>query len=147
MKCGLESATTLIVGYGNELRGDDAVGRHAARELRRLGFNALDVHQLTPELSDPLAQTGRAFFIDSDASLPPGAIRVTMIEPACDRSIDHVGGPAYLLSLASELYGHVPEARLIGIGPASYDFEEGLSETVARAVAEVVRNLSAHLAT
>jgi len=44
----------LLIGYGNELRGDDAIGPLVARalaELRLPGTQVLALTQLTPELA------------------------------------------------------------------------------------------------
>ena len=49
---------TLVIGYGNELRGDDAVGPLVARTAeswQRPGLRALAVQQLTPELAEDIA--------------------------------------------------------------------------------------------
>ena len=53
----------LIIGYGSPLRGDDAAGPIAARQLAQQGFHALDVHQLTPELAEPVAKARMVPFI------------------------------------------------------------------------------------
>ena len=45
----------LIIGYGSELRSDDAAGVVAARELARYGLRAIPVHQLTPDLAESVA--------------------------------------------------------------------------------------------
>jgi Ni,Fe-hydrogenase maturation factor len=52
----LQSAI-LVIGYGNELRGDDAIGQWVAR--------AVAAHQLTPELAEDLAHTDYAVFVDA----------------------------------------------------------------------------------
>src|SRR5580704_15594719 len=50
---------TLVIGYGNPLRSDDALGWHASRLLAQaLAGQEVDVitcHQLTPELAEPLS--------------------------------------------------------------------------------------------
>ena len=51
----------VIFGYGNPLRGDDAVGFLVARELEiRLtgtGVRVISTHQLNPEHAEILAQS------------------------------------------------------------------------------------------
>ena len=62
----------LVIGYGNELRGDDGVGPAAARAVagwNRPGIVALDVHQLTPELADDVGQAGYVVFVDAGATI------------------------------------------------------------------------------
>jgi len=53
----------LVIGYGSELRGDDAAGPTAARRLRSTGLSALDVHQLTPEIAERSAAARVVFFL------------------------------------------------------------------------------------
>src|SRR5579871_5175875 len=68
----------LIVGYGNPIRSDDAVGYLAAERLRQVLTEAdiaiLSVHQLTPELAEPVSRAARVIFIDAAATGEPGAI-------------------------------------------------------------------------
>ena len=52
----------LIIGYGNTLRGDDAVGQAAAQALAGeaaiAGAETIACHQLTPELAERIAACG-----------------------------------------------------------------------------------------
>ena len=118
----------LIIGYGNPLRGDDAMGLVAAERL-----GGLAVHQLTPELAEQIAQADTVIFLDADATLPAGEISVKAIEPA-DATLDHHATPAGLLRLAQTVYGALPKAWLIGMGGESFELKEGLSEAAAHAV-------------
>jgi len=76
---------TLIVGYGNPIRGDDALGWRAAERLRELVTDAdveiLTLHQLAPELMEPLSQVDLAVFIDAAVGPEPGAVLERRIEP------------------------------------------------------------------
>jgi hydrogenase maturation protease len=118
----------LIVGYGNSLRGDDAMGLVAAERL-----GGLAVHQLTPELAERIAQADAVVFLDADATLPPGEISVRVVEPA-DTTLDHHATPAGLLRLSQAVYGAAPKARLIGMGGEDFELREGLSAAAKRAV-------------
>jgi hydrogenase maturation protease len=141
MKSPRESV--LVIGIGNPLRGDDAVGIEAARELRRRGWQAIEMHQLTPELAEPISQAARVIFIDAGAGLAAGEVRVTNVQEGEPSAVDHHGTPGGLLRLAREVYGHAPEAVLIAVGPESLEFGVGLSQSarrgVERAVEEVIR--------
>ena len=63
---------TLIIGYGNPLRSDDAFGWHASRLLAQVltgqDVDVITCHQLTPELAEQLSRCRRAVFIDADAA-------------------------------------------------------------------------------
>src|SRR5690349_6241379 len=72
-------ARVLIVGYGNPLRGDDAFGFLAAEKLRSEIVSAdvevLALHQLVPELMEPVSRAELAIFIDASTPSPsPGEL-------------------------------------------------------------------------
>jgi hydrogenase maturation protease len=122
----------LIIGYGNPLRGDDAMGLVAAERLCGLA-----VHQLTPELAERIAQADAAIFLDADATLPQGEISVKTVEPT-DARLDHHATPAGLLRLAQTVYGAAPKAWLIGMGGENFELREGLSAAAVHAVERAV---------
>lgn len=76
---------TLIIGYGNPLRGDDAVGFLAAERLSRTiadpGVTVLAVHQITPELAEPVSRARRVIFMDASVGAERGQIRERPIRP------------------------------------------------------------------
>jgi Ni,Fe-hydrogenase maturation factor len=60
--------SALVIGYGNDLRGDDAAGPRVAeligaRELP--GVRAIASRQLTPDLAEQLARADLAVFVDA----------------------------------------------------------------------------------
>ena len=59
---------SLVIGYGNTLRGDDGVGQKVAEVIASLGLSgirALSCHQLTPELADPISEVRMVVFVDA----------------------------------------------------------------------------------
>ncbi|MGD0390576.1 MAG: hydrogenase maturation protease [Tepidisphaeraceae bacterium] len=158
MKSIATDAPVLVIGYGNVLRGDDGVGWAAARRLarrlpRRLA-SVLMVHQLLPELAEPISRAKRAIFIDADERLAPGQVCQKVVQPLdrADGTIGHHQSPGGLLRLARDLYGHAPEALVFSIGAADFDFRPTLSTEVRRAlpgllqsVADAVRRLGQDL--
>jgi len=139
----------LIIGYGNELRGDDAVGPLAARKLADRGFDALALHQLTPELAERIAAAHAVIFLDADARVPPGQVVVEPLAPAgAPSTLGHYAGSASLLSLARAIYGASPEAWQVRIGAETFEFGEAMSvaaeQAVRAAIDETVR-ISAQL--
>ena len=123
---------TLIIGYGNPIRGDDAVGLRVAELAAAQGCHAIAVTQLLPELAEPISQAGRVVFVDCDTRLSPGEISIR--QPESGQSFHGATNPSALLDLAYDLYGHRPEAMAIGIGPASLELSESLSEIAESAV-------------
>jgi len=133
----------LVIGYGNTLRSDDGVGRHAADLLaddpRLAGGRVLALHQLTPELALDMSRASLAILVDASADAAPGEITVRRlgdVGPGPGAASHHVG-PAALLGLARELYGVAPEAFVVSVGAATMDAGEGLSPAVARALPAV----------
>jgi hydrogenase maturation protease len=125
--------TTVVIGYGNELRGDDAVGAQVARAVATWELpdvEAFAVHQLTPELADRLAEVEHVIFVDACDPVGDAELYVQPIGPLPQRSIDaHVGDPHMLLTLTSLLYGRSPQAWLVTI-PAT-DFRIGAQLSAA----------------
>ncbi|HEU5101426.1 MAG TPA: hypothetical protein VFU22_20525, partial [Roseiflexaceae bacterium] len=58
----------VVIGYGNELRGDDAIGMIVAEQVASRGWPnvcAIATRQLLPELAEDLARVGLAIFVDA----------------------------------------------------------------------------------
>jgi hydrogenase maturation protease len=120
----------LIIGYGNSLRGDDAFGIRAAERIP----GALAVHQLTPELMDPIARADRVLFLDAAAEGAPGQIRRRRVEPRAQGAFTHHVTPEALLAGALALYGRAPEAEIITICGANFSLSDRLSPEVEAAL-------------
>ena len=142
---------TLIIGYGNALRGDDGAGYIAAELLRdRVQDPEVEIlsrHQLTPELMEPIAHARRVIFIDASVSGRAGkVIRIPLHPaPACARFTHHVT-PDSLLAGAQALYGHTPQAELYTIPGRFFETGDELTPSVRRAVNELVETLEKELA-
>jgi Ni,Fe-hydrogenase maturation factor len=111
---------TLIIGYGNPLRGDDGFGWHAALRLREIVHDAdieiLAVHQLTPELMDPISRARRVIFIDAAVGEDAGKLTVAPLETT------------------GSLYRARPEALLITVVGLDFEIGADLSEPVQLAL-------------
>lgn len=139
----------LVIGYGNELRGDDGAGFHLARRLaddpRLGGARVIARRQLTPELALDISRARLAVLIDASTLVAPGEVSSAPVEPLAQREApySHQMTPAALLGFATELYGNAPRAVVVSIGVADTDFGGGLSTEVEaalpRAADEVVR--------
>ena len=129
-----------MIGYGSDLRGDDAAGPRVAEEVRGWGLagvEAIAAHQLVPELAEPLARARRAIFVDAAA----GARRVTMTPleaGGAPGALGHAGDPCALLAAAAALYGARPEAWLVALPAASFELGADLSDVAERGVAEAL---------
>jgi hydrogenase maturation protease len=138
----------LIIGYGNPLRGDDAVGYLAAERLRSLLTGAdveiLAVHQLTPELADPISRAAHVIFLDAAATGEPGAIQRRSIIPAPGPGgFTHHSTPGALLAASAALFDSLPEATLYSIPGQSFEFGEELTAPVRQALETLTADLVA----
>jgi hydrogenase maturation protease len=120
----------LVIGYGNELRSDDALGRKLASaiELLRLDrVRVLSVHQLTPELAEPISQADAVVFLDAGVT-EHAAIQVERLFPVSGAGVgSHLGDPKVLLSMALLLFGKAPPGWWITVRAYDLGFGENLS--------------------
>jgi len=138
------SLKALVIGYGNPLRGDDAIGQAVAELLAGTaaidGAEVIACHQLLPELAERIAGVTLAVFVDAEAGREPGRVVVARVQAAAHLAADliHHVDPAALLFLASRLYGHAPPAHLVTVGAAAFELGAPLSQTVAAALPQIV---------
>ncbi len=132
----------LIIGYGNEFCGDDAVGIEAARALVARGYNAIAVRQLLPEMAEQIAAAERVIFIDCDLTLAPG--EVALRQPS--GSDLHGCTPDMLISLARRVYHSDPKCFFVGIGPSCLDLGAPLSEPALTGLRKLIDGFPAMVA-
>lgn len=113
--------SSLVIGLGNPLRGDDGAGWTLAEEL---GEPHRALHQLTPECAALLAGWARVLFVDAccpdpDSAGAKASATAPRLEPlppvGRDRAdaappFSHHLTPADLLTITDQLYGRRPEA-------------------------------------
>jgi hydrogenase maturation protease len=131
---------TLVIAYGNPLRQDDGVGWAVAEALAgHPGVRLETVHQLLPELAEPLSRAHFAVFVDARRGGPAGEVRRTTVVAASDGwSSAHSLGPEQLLGLCERCFGHAPKAVLVSVAGARFDFGADLSPEVALAIPNAV---------
>jgi hydrogenase maturation protease len=126
-------AGTLIIGYGNTLRGDDGVGCYVAEQLGKHFRNQADVEvlaaqQLTPEMTKDISQSAFVIFVDASNHGEPGSIHRNPVSPEGGPSgFTHQFTPPALLAAAEQLYGHAPMAISITLAGWSFDLSDELS--------------------
>jgi hydrogenase maturation protease len=163
---------TLVIGYGNTLRGDDGVGPLVTEQVDTWNLRnvrSLSVHQLTPELAADIAQVETVFFIDAwqitNAQSPPSlgdlggeckavATSPTSAQPSIERIfpsipltiLDHAWSPSALLLLTETLYDAYPVAYRILIPAIQFDYGEALSAIANDGLIWSIKALKNHLA-
>jgi len=140
------TADVLVIGYGNELRGDDGVGPRVARAVAAWNLptvRAIDARQLTPEMAELLSLAQRAIFVDATMD---NKERVT-VEPVmpheCQASLGHISEPGWLLALTRQVFGYCPNTVLVTIPVAKCSFGEGLSAQAEMAMTEALPMVAA----
>lgn len=134
----------LVVGCGNELRGDDGAGVRAASLVAECCpvARVIVVRQLTPELAADIALAARVVFIDAYAASGPCApLRTERLMPNAASGaplLAHCGDPAVLLDLCARLYDHVPETWVVGIPAFCCTAGAAISSATARRIDDAV---------
>ncbi|MFZ0827573.1 MAG: hydrogenase maturation protease [Verrucomicrobiia bacterium] len=136
----------LVVGYGNELRGDDGVGPKVAaavEELHLPGVRTLICPLLTPEYAELISQARRVVFVDAAVDAPK-KVQWRKLEPnETSQIMAHAADPRTMLALARDVFGHCPEAWWLTIPAENTGFSEELSPSVRRGLQEAVEKIRA----
>ncbi len=144
------TAKTLIIGVGNEFRGDDAVGLLVARRLAGMALPGVTIMEQSGEGADLMAAWKGAdtvFIVDAAQSgAEPGKIHRFDVQ---DKPLptdffsfsSHAFGVVEAIEL-SRILGELPK-RVVVYGIEGGDFETGmgLSPAVERAIETVIQRL------
>jgi hydrogenase maturation protease len=140
-----EPAGLLVIGYGNELRGDDAVGPRIANVVagwKMKGVRTMVCHQLTPELADPMAAAERVIFVDA-VGAASGEVSICEIESAIPPPtiMAHVVDPRILLRLAKQVFGRCPRAWWLMVPVENMESGEKLSPLAQRGLKQALEKI------
>lgn len=135
----------LVIGYGNEGRGDDGIGPRVARAVarwKRPGLLALDVHGLTPELAERMSQAERVVFVDARAGDEEEGVQVVALK-AAERTtcLGHSSDPRGLLGLVEFLWDHHPRAWLLTVPGVKFEIGQVLSPRAKRGIEKALRTI------
>jgi hydrogenase maturation protease len=150
----------LIIGYGNPNREDDGVAWHILQKLAA-HFNvplasilapdefdpAYYPHlvfalQLTPEMSEAMAQYDFVCFVDAHTGVYEEEVRVAPITLAYQSSpFTHHLTPESCLSLAKDLYGHAPQGLMVSVRGYQFGYRTELSGRTALITDEAVTRI------
>lgn len=135
-------ADILVLGYGNEERGDDGLGPHIAASVAALKLPGVRVRtavQLLPELAADLAEVRLAFFVDAATDPSESAVQVQFlgVESATDWCT-HCADPRPLLALTRALYAYAPQAWWFKVTGQKFDFGQGLSASAEKNACQAI---------
>jgi hydrogenase maturation protease len=131
----------LVIGYGNPLRSDDGLGVYLAEMLKH-GEEVITCTQLTPELAEPMSRAEKVIFMDASMGETPGEVTVEQVEPMpTSGAFTHNVTPASLLAAAYELYSAAPQALLISITGASFEYDCNFSPVISARLPEIIKRV------
>ncbi len=144
----------LVIGYGNELRGDDGAGRVVADRIEATELDGVTVRavtQLVPELALDLATADHALFVDADVTVSEPVLRTldgSRPDATDPGALTHHVTPEVLVGLTAVVGERAPaQVELLSLPAASFELGWSLSPATARAVdwavALIVERISA----
>lgn len=144
-----------VIGIGNEMRGDDAVGLVVARRLRHATPQGVTIREIVGEglsLLDRWRDMDAAILIDASYSgAEPGTIhRLEPLTQPLPKELflcsTHAFGVGDAIELARTLHQLPPELVVYGIEGRFFEMGRELSAEVQRAVPEVLRQVRRDIA-
>jgi hydrogenase maturation protease len=142
----LPPGRVLLLGVGNDWRGDDGAGPAVARRLRELNLPGLTVRETAGDAATLLASfkdAATVILVDAASSgAEPGTVwrlqaGVDAVPLRKDRGSTHGLGVAEAVELARVLKELPPRLIIFGIEGKSFGPGPGLSPEVVQAVDEV----------
>lgn len=132
----------ILLGVGNDIRGDDAIGEEVAREFEREGWDVEDCGTM-PENFIPHIEEGiyqEVVIVDAaNMGLEPGEIRRV---PRDRLGVFTMSTHALPLSLVMDfLAGKAETVTLIGIQPKDMSLREGMTPELEKAKEELLELL------
>ncbi|GGA20530.1 hydrogenase maturation protease [Okeania sp. KiyG1] len=159
-------AKILIIGYGNTLRSDDGAGQRVAElvaEWKLPNVRSLPVHQLTPELAEPISQAELVIFVDAYPATSEQGLQVHQlydyppyppflrgeldsfnrreVEKSQGLNIGHTGDPRSLLALSQFVYNNVPPSWWILIPAVNFEFGEDFSSQTSQGITDALAQI------
>lgn len=127
-----------MLAWGNESRGDDAIGTIIARRigaLRNVDIEIIEDHQLNIEHVMDIRDEVPVLFVDASVAIDSGYM-LEKLAPLRDDSIcTHSVSPVALLDLYEQTLGKTaPSAYLLHVGGSSFELGEGISDAAGIAV-------------
>lgn len=131
--------TAMVIGYGNNLRGDDGIGQRVVDAIATWHLStvkSLAVEQLIPQLATTLAGTELVIFVDACLISENSQVQVQSLLPCFFSLIKgHIGDPRSLLALTQATYGHCPTAWLVRVPGVNFELGDNLSSVAETGIA------------
>jgi hydrogenase maturation protease len=133
----------LVVGFGNDLRGDDGVGPRVAELLASgdllPGATIVARHQLAPELAAEVIAARLVVLIDArQDGGRPGDVRIERVVRSGRPVGSHAVDVSAVVDLTERVYGYAPPVVVVSVSAAQFDLGTGLSDVVASSLPRIV---------
>ncbi len=147
MSASASAHTVLVIGLGNELRGDDSVGLLAAEALRKHPIEGVRIetgHSDATAFIDIMAQYQYVLILDAfQTGGTSGTVQVYALgvrDPAAIgvRSSSHSVGIVDAVKLARTLHGFPKSVTICGIEGSQFGIGERISEKVLEAIPALI---------
>lgn len=136
----------LLLGVGNELRGDDAAGRRVADVVAgwdRPGVTVVQAQQLVPELATVVSRAATVVLIDAAVGGSDTPSLVPISANAASGPLSHSTSLPELLALARCLEGRAPQAWVLAVPADSFEYGAAFSPRCRRGIDDAIRLLAA----
>ncbi len=132
----------ILMGIGNDLRGDDGVGVYIAKKFKKDGWYTIEAGTVPEDFTSEIKRINPELLVMVDAAqmgLAPGEIRIVPVERIPKAAFSTHGMP--LSILISYLHDYVGKIILIGIQPKNMVFGAEMSDEVIAAAEKLLRIL------
>ncbi|MCK5110625.1 MAG: hypothetical protein KAQ94_03815 [Arcobacteraceae bacterium] len=114
----------VFIGYGNDLRGEDAFGIDVIKELEKYELEEtkfISIFQLTPEIVLELLDYDEIIFIDACYSLDNQYSLACSIKKQNSSSLTHHIFPENIIAILNGVYGKYPKYQIISMLTNKFD--------------------------
>ncbi|MCK9491455.1 MAG: hydrogenase maturation protease [Sulfurimonas sp.] len=134
----------VIIGYGNELRGEDAFGVDTIKELQKLNLKntkLLSMHQLTPEIVLKLLDADEIIFIDASYDEKNHYALACSLTEQNNLNLSHHISPKTIIHILKSLYKNVPSFFVYSMISKSFEKIED-QKRYKKCIDMLVKNLA-----
>lgn len=113
-----------IIGYGNELRGEDAFGLDVIKELQKLSLKdtkLISAHQLTPEIVLELQEADEIIFIDTCLDEKNPYALACSLSRQSGLNLSHHISPKTIIYMLKSLYARLPDFYIYSMMSNSFE--------------------------
>lgn len=130
----------MLIGIGNNCRGDDGLGWKFVELIEAMGLDFIDHeyrYQLQVEDAALISKYDVVYFVDASyEKMDMGFELRPCIASDEEQVSSHAQSPGAILKLANNLYQKYPESYVFAIGGESWELQTSLSEAAERNLIE-----------